>query len=537
MTDHPDTAEGRGSDRSPSDVRRPAGAPARAAGDAAREAIDDFIERARDVPIAEAAKRLGMAFKRRGSEHPQPCPACGGKDRFSFNTDKNLWNCRGSAGGADAIGMAAHVMELDLNRRDGFLEACAAVLGEQIPEGATGESEEDRAARQQRIAERQRQAEADAAERRKKQIDFRERERGKARGIYLHAVPIDRPPRGPHVRAYLARRGAGVPVDGWLRWAAELTYWHGEDELGRPAALYSGPAMVAPFIVPASSSPHGGEDGKARRGPKGAEATAAPGEGYPLTKDRQPLAGAPGAVLYSPPRGEDGAEIAPGWFIVGCHITWIDLARSPKFRPLLADPVTGELLPTKKMRGTKKGGLIPLAGNPFARRWAGGEGIENVLAIARAERFRTDTFYFAAGDLGNLAGPADPASAFPHPTLTKIDAKGRERPVMVQGPVPKPDSDGDAIPVPGHVTELLLVGDGDSERVATASAMARAKRRYHRPGRLIPLIWPRAGSDFAQLMAEEETAEGREPDRASGTFARPAGAPAAAGGDAAREAE
>ncbi len=35
-----------------------------------------------------------------------------------------------------------------------------------------------------------------------------------------------------------------------------------------------------------------------------------------------------------------------------------------------------------------------------------GEGIETVLGFARFDGFRADTFYCAAGDLGNLAGKA-----------------------------------------------------------------------------------------------------------------------------------
>ncbi len=70
----------------------------------------ELIEAARAVTIADAAERLGLAFARRGTEHPQPCSACGGRDRFSFNAAKNNWVCRGAAaGGGDAIGMAAHV--------------------------------------------------------------------------------------------------------------------------------------------------------------------------------------------------------------------------------------------------------------------------------------------------------------------------------------------------------------------------------------------------------------------------------------------
>src|SRR5690606_24706631 len=137
--------------------------------------------------------------------------------------------------------------------------------------------------------------------------------------------------------------------------------------------------------------------------------------------------------------------------VTGCHETWIDLSREPKFRPDLGLDEKGEPLPTKKMRGTKKGSLIPVCGDLDATRWVGGEGIETVLAFAGAEGFREDTFYFATGDLGNLAGPADPKSAFYHPTLRKSDARGALRAVKVQGPVPKPDQRADeAYQVPDH---------------------------------------------------------------------------------------
>ena len=132
----------------------------------------------------------------------------------------------------------------------------------------------------------------------------------------------------------------------------------------------------------------------------------------------------------------------------------------------------------------------------------GGEGIENTLAVARAENLRPDTFYFAAGDLGNLSGPADPASRFAHPTLKKEDAKGRLRTVMVLGPVPRPDhGPEDAFWVGGHVREIVLLGDGDSERVMTSAAMARARARILRPHRKVAIAWPPAGTDFSEMMA------------------------------------
>jgi hypothetical protein len=434
--------------------------------------LSDFIADARAVTIAEAAGRLGLKVLRGRTDHAQPCPACGGTDRFSFNPGKNVWNCRGAEGGHDAIGMAAHVLGLDLKRRDGFLAACEAALGEPLPDGGERENDEDRQAREARLAERRAKNAADEAKRDRAQADFREAERAKARGIYEHAALINQPPRGPQVRGYLMRRGAAVPFrESWLR-EGEVTYWHGADAGGRPLAIHTGPAMVAAFIAPVPAEGRG--------------------------SDRSPS-----DVSDAPPEGQRAAASGAAreaWIIIGCHITWIDLQAPPKFRPQLFDPATGELLATKKMRGSKKGGLIPLAGSLRAERWVAGEGIENVLAVARAEGFRADSFYCAAGDLGNLAGPADPKSAFPHPVLTRTDARGAVRPVMVQGPVPKPCSAAEAMPVPDHVTELLLVADGDSERVMTAAAMARARNRNARPGRLVPIVWPK-GSDFSELMA------------------------------------
>lgn len=443
------------------------------------ETIRAFVEEARAVTIGEAAPRLGLRVLPRLKEHAQSCPVHGGTDTFAFNTAKNKWNCRqGGSGGNDAIGMAAHVLDLDVKRRDGLLEACAAVTGRDIPADGESETDQDRAARLARLD----QARRDNAAKEKARIAsanaFREKERAKARGIWESALPLA---TCPYIfgREYLRRRGCGVPGSGWLRVAQNLPYWHGSDERGQPQSLHSGPAMVAPFIA--------------------------------LDDDE--------------------------WVTIGCHITWIDLSNGPKFRPGLfartpegreagrpswggdrTDPPSREdldagfyeRLPTKKMRGSKKGGVIPLHGDPALARWLGAEGIENTLAFGRWEGFRADTFYFAAGDLGNLAGPA--ADRFAHPDLKKEDRVGRLRPIMVPGPTPRfsAGDEPDAMEVPAHVDELVLLADGDSERVMTAAAMVRAKARHARADRerprLIPVVWPRAGTDFAAMLAGSDEA-------------------------------
>jgi hypothetical protein len=83
-----------------------------------------MIECARQADLLKVAQRFG-ALKRVGaSEYVGPCPVCGGKDRFSININKQLWNCRGCGKGGDVIGLAQHAGGVT------FAEAVAALSGE-----------------------------------------------------------------------------------------------------------------------------------------------------------------------------------------------------------------------------------------------------------------------------------------------------------------------------------------------------------------------------------------------------------------------
>jgi len=412
------------------------------------EIIDLFVGRAREVSIAEAAPRLGFVLKGGGAEHAFACPHCGGKDRFALNTAKNKWNCRGgSTGGNDAIGMAAHSLGLDVARRAEFLEACSAVLGEAVPDAAEQISEARRAEIRAETEARAEQAAREAADRDRQSGEYREKELRKCRGIYAGGTL---PGAGDAVWRYLMTRtglpSAAVADLGWVHIVDRLTYWHGKDERDNPRDIWCGPAMVLPFI-----------DG-------------------------------------------DGE-------MIGIHQTWIDMANRPKCRPVLVCPDKGEALPTKKMRGSKKGGLLPVAGEISAMRWVVGEGIENVAAwfgaeLADNEALACASFYAAAGDIGNLAGAAARTGRFGHPHDTKADARGRARPVMMPSPDADPDKLGEGFPLGAHVRELLFLGDGDSEPVWTAAHMARAEAR----ARLIApsidtcTIWPPRGHDWADVI-------------------------------------
>jgi hypothetical protein len=65
---------------------------------------DEQIERARDVRVEEVLAAHGIRLRRvNGIEFEGPCPNCGGDDRFSINTRKQVFNCRGCGARGGAI--------------------------------------------------------------------------------------------------------------------------------------------------------------------------------------------------------------------------------------------------------------------------------------------------------------------------------------------------------------------------------------------------------------------------------------------------
>jgi hypothetical protein len=61
------------------------------------------------VSLEKELSRRGIKLNGRGPERYGPCAVCGGTDRFSINTKKNVWNCRGCARGGDVIALAMHL--------------------------------------------------------------------------------------------------------------------------------------------------------------------------------------------------------------------------------------------------------------------------------------------------------------------------------------------------------------------------------------------------------------------------------------------
>jgi len=101
-------------------------------------AHEAWIDRAREKDILEMAGALGARLKKAGAaELIGPCPLCGGTDRFSINTKRRVFNCRGSGQGGDVIEMVRHVRGCD------FIAACEEITGEPPPRGDSHKRESD----------------------------------------------------------------------------------------------------------------------------------------------------------------------------------------------------------------------------------------------------------------------------------------------------------------------------------------------------------------------------------------------------------
>ncbi len=395
--------------------------------------LDDIRARNSLADVAGGFVKL----RRAGTKLVGPCPVCGGSassQRFEILQDGESWVCAVCPDGGDVIRLVEKAENCS------FLDAIARLGGRKEVDAAEARALFE-AREKKRIA------------REKTAAGFREAERKRLFKMWQGALPI----HGTPAARYLEGRGLALPQTcPGLRYLPQAAYWHGEtvDSRGHksPVMIHSGPAMLAAFIRP---------DGR----------------------------------------------------FGGLHMTWLEdygarlefvdaeQQTLQLFRKIeLSDPATGEVLKPKKMRGSKAGASIlvaPAIEEP--RRLIIGEGIETVLAVWTAHQAAGrpigDTAFWAAGDLGNMAGRA--IDTVRHPTLKRPNG----HPSRVPGPMPDPDDAGLAIP--DTVEELVLLGDGDSEPVLTDNAMTRAARRYARPGRTIRIAFAPAGKDFNDVLRGE----------------------------------
>nr|WP_248306987.1 primase-helicase zinc-binding domain-containing protein [Devosia sp. 1635] len=154
------------------------------------------------------------------------------------------------------------------------------------------------------------------------------------------------------------------------------------------------------------------------------------------------------------------AVVLPNHQFGAVHQTWLDLDQ-PKGKAVLRHPTrtdkkTGELelLPSKKVRGTKRGGAIRLYTPKTVHRIVMGEGIETTLT-AMAHNFEPGTAYWAGVDLGNMSGKA----------YRDIDNHRHEE---------RPDLDDlDCFLPPDWCDELVYLCDSDEPETKTVEKATR----------------------------------------------------------------
>jgi CHC2 zinc finger len=91
-------------------------------------AFDAWKAKALNVPIEDELARRGVRLRGK-TERAGPCPKCGGDDRFSINTAKQLFNCRHCGVGGSVIDLVCHLDGTD------FKTACTTLTGEPPPNG------------------------------------------------------------------------------------------------------------------------------------------------------------------------------------------------------------------------------------------------------------------------------------------------------------------------------------------------------------------------------------------------------------------
>jgi hypothetical protein len=84
------------------------------------------IEQAHTANILDVAERLGTKLRKGGNERIGPCPKCGGRDRFSVNPGKQIFNCRGCQTGGDVIDLVRLV------HGSAFIEAVEFINGQSL---------------------------------------------------------------------------------------------------------------------------------------------------------------------------------------------------------------------------------------------------------------------------------------------------------------------------------------------------------------------------------------------------------------------
>jgi putative DNA primase/helicase len=192
--------------------------------------FDTWVDRARIMPIEGEVDRRGFKLKGR-AERVGPCPICGGTNRFSINTLKQVFNCRGCGKGGDVIDLVQHIDCCD------FLSAVETLTGEKRPNGNDG-AQIDPERKRERAEQRERHA-PEQEQRNEQERQDAARQRDKAQWLCRTSEPA-----------------AGSIVERYLRQCRRITAPPPATVRFLPARAPSQhPAMLVPYGIPSEPEP------------------------------------------------------------------------------------------------------------------------------------------------------------------------------------------------------------------------------------------------------------------------------------------
>lgn len=388
---------------------------------------DHIVEEARRGDVLVLARQQGAQLRQSGAEHIGPCPVCGGHDRFAVNTEKNIFLCRQSGAGGDAIALWRYL------NNGSFADAVSALTGWQ-PDTNNNSNHDGRPLVDKGhcdAAARPKPIPCAAAHQSNTRNDdsnpWRDKARRDAYDLWCKAVR-----QGPLVKAYLKARGLAElnchpPV---LRELPSLAYWHKPEGASRSEIIHTGPAMVAAITGP---------DGKF----------------IGLHRTWLQADGAGKAEIFCPVTGEQLQAKKVLGSMAGGKIELIGRCAESK----------GDC-----PSGTFAGSARATAPAHDENRLIIGEGIETALSWLLVNGFHYSAW--AGVSLGNIAGRA--AGSVAHPTEFIVDKRRRKRARRVPSGKPHPQADEKALIVPECYEHVIFLGDGDSDYFATRLAMKRA---------------------------------------------------------------
>ncbi len=184
----------------------------------------DQVVAARRQDIAVVARERVPRLWRTSEGFEGPCPRCGGRDRFSVNVRKQVFNCRGAEGN-DVIGMVQHISGCS------FREAVIALTGDQVPQDLST----------RRSAVKRDQANGRSDLRQNRRIGH---ELAKAAALFSAAKPLS----GTKAEAYFEARGIAVHPRwaGDVRFCGALPYWGYNDAIAATLTFLGNyPAILA----------------------------------------------------------------------------------------------------------------------------------------------------------------------------------------------------------------------------------------------------------------------------------------------------